>query len=172
MARKSYCLTQPFCRRTRGSLRPPRPRPPHIGRQYRQSPAPDTRRVVLRGTRYHVYYVPCSEEVRVLAVWHARRGVGPRSERPKLVDSFRQGGGETVTRKQGTETSSLYTQSAQRRRASRIGAVVGSRYCPVRDSELPLSYGSNRSRSLSSSGERLTRSNSRALSERCTSALQ
>ena len=31
---------------------------PHIGRQYRQSPVPDTRRVVLKGTRYHVYYVP------------------------------------------------------------------------------------------------------------------
>jgi plasmid stabilization system protein ParE len=50
---------------------------PNIGRLYRQSPAPDTRRVLLKGTRYHVYYVPLADEVRVLAVWHARRGVGP-----------------------------------------------------------------------------------------------
>jgi plasmid stabilization system protein ParE len=44
---------------------------------YRQSPAQDTRRVLLKGTRYHVYYVPLADEVRVLAVWHARRGMGP-----------------------------------------------------------------------------------------------
>ena len=50
---------------------------PHIGRLYRQSPIPGTRRVLLKGTRYHVYYVPQANEVRVLAVWHAQRGVGP-----------------------------------------------------------------------------------------------
>jgi len=49
---------------------------PNIGRLYRQSPVPGTRRVLLKGTRYHVYYVPLADEVRV-AVWHARRGVGP-----------------------------------------------------------------------------------------------
>jgi len=50
---------------------------PHIGRLYRQSPVPDTRRLLLMETRYHVYYVPRGDEVRVLAVWHAQRGVGP-----------------------------------------------------------------------------------------------
>lgn len=50
---------------------------PQIGRLYRQSPVPDTRRVLLKGTRYHVYYVPRGDELRVLAVWHAQRGVGP-----------------------------------------------------------------------------------------------
>ena len=50
---------------------------PHIGHLYRQSPLPDTRRVLLKGTRYHVYYVPRSDQVIVLAVWHAQRGVGP-----------------------------------------------------------------------------------------------
>lgn len=50
---------------------------PHIGRLYRQSPVPDTRRVLLKGTRYHVYYVPRGDQVIVLAVWHAQRGVGP-----------------------------------------------------------------------------------------------
>lgn len=50
---------------------------PHIGRLYRQSPAPGARRILLKETRYHLYYVPRGDEVRVLAVWHARRGVGP-----------------------------------------------------------------------------------------------
>jgi len=52
-------------------------RAPNIGRLYRLSPIPDTRRVVLKATRYHVYYVPLVAEVRVLAVWHAKRGAGP-----------------------------------------------------------------------------------------------
>lgn len=50
---------------------------PHIGRVYRHSPVPGTRRVLLKGTRYHVYYIPHVDDVRVLAVWHAQRGVGP-----------------------------------------------------------------------------------------------
>jgi plasmid stabilization system protein ParE len=50
---------------------------PHIGRLYRGSSVPGARRLLLKSTRYHVYYVPRSEDVRVLAVWHARRGVGP-----------------------------------------------------------------------------------------------
>jgi len=50
---------------------------PNIGRLYRQSPVPGTRRFLLKGTRYHVYYAPGADEVRVLAVWHAQRGAGP-----------------------------------------------------------------------------------------------
>ena len=50
---------------------------PNIGRLYRHSPVPGTRRVLLKGTRYHVYYVPRVDDVRVLAVWHAQRGAGP-----------------------------------------------------------------------------------------------
>lgn len=45
---------------------------PQIGRPYRQSPVPGTRRVLLTGSRYHVYYVPFTTEVRVLAVWGMR----------------------------------------------------------------------------------------------------
>jgi plasmid stabilization system protein ParE len=41
---------------------------PQIGRLYRQSPVPGTRRVLLTGSRYHVYYVPLITEVKVLAV--------------------------------------------------------------------------------------------------------
>ena len=50
---------------------------PQIGRLYRRSPVAGTRRVLLKDSRYHVYYVPRADEVRVLAVWHAQRGVGP-----------------------------------------------------------------------------------------------
>lgn len=51
---------------------------PHIGRPYRQSPVPGTRRILLKGTRYHLYYVVTDTDVRVLAVWHAQRGEGPQ----------------------------------------------------------------------------------------------
>jgi plasmid stabilization system protein ParE len=50
---------------------------PHVGRPYRQSPIVGTRRILLKGTRYHVYFVGSAEDVRVLAVWHASRGIGP-----------------------------------------------------------------------------------------------
>jgi plasmid stabilization system protein ParE len=50
---------------------------PQIGRLYRQSPVQHTRRLLLQETRYHVYYVQTADEIRVLAVWHARRGAGP-----------------------------------------------------------------------------------------------
>jgi plasmid stabilization system protein ParE len=52
-------------------------RAPNIGRLYRRSPVSGTRRVLLGGTRYHVYYVPGDEEVRVIAIWHGQSGVGP-----------------------------------------------------------------------------------------------
>ena len=50
---------------------------PHIGRSYRPSPVAGTRRFLLKRTRYHVYYVAATGDVRVLAIWHARRGLGP-----------------------------------------------------------------------------------------------
>jgi len=39
---------------------------PHIGRLYRQSPILNTRRVLLKRTGYHVYYVPLAAEVKYL----------------------------------------------------------------------------------------------------------
>ena len=50
---------------------------PLIGRLYNHPSVPGARRVLLRMSRYHVYYVPRTDEVRVLAVWHAQRGAGP-----------------------------------------------------------------------------------------------
>lgn len=50
---------------------------PAIGRSYPQSPVPATRRILLRRSRYHVYYVAPESEVWILAVWHAQRGSGP-----------------------------------------------------------------------------------------------
>ena len=52
-------------------------RAPNIGRLYRRSPIVGTRRILLRETRHHVYYVPGDHEVQVIAVWHAGRGAGP-----------------------------------------------------------------------------------------------
>jgi len=49
---------------------------PQIGRLYRKSPVRNARRLLFKRTRYHVY-VTMPDEVRVLAVWHAQRGVGP-----------------------------------------------------------------------------------------------
>ncbi|HJU12716.1 MAG TPA: type II toxin-antitoxin system RelE/ParE family toxin [Candidatus Binataceae bacterium] len=51
---------------------------PMIGRPYRRAPITGVRRILLRLTRYHVYYVTAVNEVRVLAVWHARRESAPR----------------------------------------------------------------------------------------------
>jgi plasmid stabilization system protein ParE len=50
---------------------------PQVGRPYRQSPVPGTRRILLKRTRYHVYYAPHDRDVRVLGIWHAQRGSGP-----------------------------------------------------------------------------------------------
>lgn len=50
---------------------------PLIGRTYRQSPVLGVRRILLKGTRNHVYYLPRGDDVLVLAIWHAQRGVGP-----------------------------------------------------------------------------------------------
>jgi len=50
---------------------------PLLGRLYRRSPVGQIRRLLLRGSRYHIYYRATSQEVRVLAVWHAQRGAGP-----------------------------------------------------------------------------------------------
>jgi plasmid stabilization system protein ParE len=52
-------------------------RTPNIGRSYQHPTVRGTRRILLRQTRYHVYYVASAEAVIVLAVWHARRGIGP-----------------------------------------------------------------------------------------------
>jgi plasmid stabilization system protein ParE len=50
---------------------------PRVGRSYLLSPIAGTRRFLLKRTRYHVYYCASAEEIRVLAIWHAQRGVGP-----------------------------------------------------------------------------------------------
>jgi plasmid stabilization system protein ParE len=51
---------------------------PELGRPWTESEVPGVRRVVMRATRYHVYYRVDGEGVVVLAVWSAVRGRGPR----------------------------------------------------------------------------------------------
>ena len=50
---------------------------PAAGKRYPDSPIANVRRVLLRSTRYHVYYQAKNDEVIVLAVWHTARGNGP-----------------------------------------------------------------------------------------------
>jgi plasmid stabilization system protein ParE len=38
---------------------------------------PDVRRVLMRRTRYHVYYRVIGDVFEVLAIWHTARGEGP-----------------------------------------------------------------------------------------------
>ncbi len=51
---------------------------PEIGNPYVVSGAGEVRRVLLRRTRFHLYYrIESDGVVRVLAVWHSARGAGP-----------------------------------------------------------------------------------------------
>jgi plasmid stabilization system protein ParE len=50
---------------------------PSLGRPWTATVVPGVRRVVMRATRYHVYYREDEEGVVVLAVWSSVRGRGP-----------------------------------------------------------------------------------------------
>lgn len=50
---------------------------PMLGRLYPATEVPQVRRVLMRATRYHVYYRLDGDDVIVLAVWSALRGRGP-----------------------------------------------------------------------------------------------
>jgi len=56
---------------------------PNIGELY-EAGVPGLRRIRLRRTPYHVYYVPRTEhgDVVVIAVWSAQRGEGPPLRMP------------------------------------------------------------------------------------------
>jgi plasmid stabilization system protein ParE len=63
---------------------------PKIGRPYLRIAGALVRRVLLRSTRYHVYYICRSNQVFVLAVWHTKRGAGPDLSipEPRAEDSI------------------------------------------------------------------------------------
>ncbi len=52
---------------------------PGSGRPFPDPEVPSARRLLLAGSRYHVYYLfdPAGREVVILAVWSAVRGRGP-----------------------------------------------------------------------------------------------
>jgi plasmid stabilization system protein ParE len=50
---------------------------PGLGRRYTRPSVAGVRRILLRSTRYHIYYVVHEDTVLVLAVWNAHRGTGP-----------------------------------------------------------------------------------------------
>jgi len=51
---------------------------PELGRPWTDSAVPGVRRIVMRATRYHIYYRIDGDDIWVLAVWSAVRGRGPR----------------------------------------------------------------------------------------------
>jgi plasmid stabilization system protein ParE len=50
---------------------------PEAGRRYPHPTVSDVRRILLRSSRYHVYYRLNENDVVILAVWSGVRGVGP-----------------------------------------------------------------------------------------------
>jgi plasmid stabilization system protein ParE len=57
---------------------------PQVGRRRRHRGVPGLRRVLLRSTRYHLYYAPVSDDrLFVLAVWSAVRQRGPKLPSPQ-----------------------------------------------------------------------------------------
>ncbi len=50
---------------------------PQAGRRYPHPTVPEIRRILLRSSRYHVYYKTLEEDAIILAVWSAVRGSGP-----------------------------------------------------------------------------------------------
>jgi plasmid stabilization system protein ParE len=50
---------------------------PLAGRLYRDAHYPHVRRLLMRATRYHVYYMLQGETAFIVAVWSAVRGTGP-----------------------------------------------------------------------------------------------
>ncbi len=50
---------------------------PTLGRAANDDDLPGVRRVLMRRTRYHVYYRVTGETLEVLAIWYGARGEGP-----------------------------------------------------------------------------------------------
>lgn len=50
---------------------------PLAGRRYEHAEVAGVRRILMRASRYHLYYKEHEESVLVLAVWSAVRGTGP-----------------------------------------------------------------------------------------------
>ena len=50
---------------------------PLVGKRYPHPTVPGVRRLLLRKTRYHLYYCMVAETVLVLSIWSAVRGTGP-----------------------------------------------------------------------------------------------
>jgi plasmid stabilization system protein ParE len=51
---------------------------PEIGRRHEHRRLSDLRRLLLRATRYHVYYIFTGDTVTILSVWSSVRRRGPK----------------------------------------------------------------------------------------------
>lgn len=54
---------------------------PFAGHRVRHPEVKGLRRILLRATRYHLYYITDQETVFVLAIWSSVRGAGPDLKR-------------------------------------------------------------------------------------------
>jgi plasmid stabilization system protein ParE len=50
---------------------------PEVGRRYPHPEVKGVRRLLLRATRHHVYYVSTTDAVVILAIWGSVKGSGP-----------------------------------------------------------------------------------------------
>ena len=60
---------------------------PRAGRRRRHHSVPGLRRLLLRSSRYHVYYAQANDSLFVLAIWNAHRGTGPDLSQLSLASS-------------------------------------------------------------------------------------
>jgi len=56
---------------------------PQVGRRYPHPAVKNVRRLLLRSSRYHVYYTSGEEILIILSVWNAIRGTGPDLMSPR-----------------------------------------------------------------------------------------
>ena len=56
---------------------------PEVGRRYRHPTVKRVRRLLLRSSRYHVYYTSGEGVLIILSVWNAIRGAGPDLTSPR-----------------------------------------------------------------------------------------
>ncbi len=51
---------------------------PDIGRPYRTAKGKEVLRVLMRTSRYHIFYVIKGDEIEIVSVWGAERGRSPK----------------------------------------------------------------------------------------------
>jgi plasmid stabilization system protein ParE len=62
--------------------------PHYVGPRYVNRLYPGMRRYLMRSTRYHVYYLPRDQDLVIVAIWGAVRGITPEfKQRRRRIES-------------------------------------------------------------------------------------